>query len=105
MHLLDHKLFIESGSLPTMIIGDTNDWRNQLHHFPFQGHGFRQVTAPPSTFRSFPAVLAIGSLDKAFVRGDLSVKHAFVVRSRLAKQASDHLPLVIDFHLAEHGKT
>jgi endonuclease/exonuclease/phosphatase family metal-dependent hydrolase len=99
LHLLGHKLFLESSGLPTMIIGDTNDWRNQLHHAPFHEHGFRQVTSPLRTFRSFPAMLAMGALDKAFVRGDLKVRHAFIVRTLLAKQASDHLPLVVDFHL------
>jgi endonuclease/exonuclease/phosphatase family metal-dependent hydrolase len=37
-------------------------------------------------------------LDKAFVRGGLVIRHLRVVRSKLAKAASDHLPLVIDFH-------
>ena len=32
-------------------------------------------------------------------RGPLSVLHARVVSSHLARRASDHLPLVIDFHL------
>jgi len=27
------------------------------------------------------------------------IRHAKIVRSRQAKTASDHLPLVIDFHL------
>ena len=49
--------------------------------------------------RTFPAWLAVGSLDKAFVRGRIEVREARVVRTRLAKAASDHLPLVIDFHL------
>jgi hypothetical protein len=40
------------------------------------------------------------------------VRHARIVRTRLARRASDHLPLVLDFHLhpapaevaaAEHG--
>ena len=104
LHLLRHKLFLASATLPTMIIGDTNDWRNQLHKAPFHEFGFRQSTTPPSLFRSFPAVLAMGALDKAFVRGDFDIRHAFVLRSRLAKQASDHLPLVLDFHLGSHGK-
>jgi endonuclease/exonuclease/phosphatase family metal-dependent hydrolase len=103
LHLLNHKLFLESAQFPTMIIGDTNDWRNQLHRVPFHEYGFRQVTSPLRTFRSFPAMLAMGALDKAFVRGDLNVRHAFIVRTALAKQASDHLPLVVDFHLAQHG--
>ena len=103
LHLLKHRLFLESAELPTMIIGDTNDWRNQLYKAPFHDHGFRQVTSPPSAYRSFPAVLAMGSLDKVFVRGEIDVRHVFVVRSQMAKQASDHLPLVVDFHLADHG--
>jgi endonuclease/exonuclease/phosphatase family metal-dependent hydrolase len=43
--------------------------------------------------------LPIGAIDKAFVRGGIDVRHARVVRTSLAKTASDHLPLVIDFHL------
>ena len=43
----------------------------------------------------------MGSLDKAFSRGSVFVRSARVVRSQLAKRASDHLPLVIDFHLSE----
>ena len=98
-HLLEHPLFRESGHLPTLVIGDCNDWRNTLHAGPFARHGFIHVSAPISRFRTFPAYFAIGALDKAFVRGDVFVRSARVVRSSLAKWASDHLPLVVDFHL------
>ena len=98
-HLLGHPLFRESQHLPTLIVGDFNDWRNTLADGPFQPHAFRQVTTPISRFRSFPAYVAVGSLDKAFYRGPLVIRHAKIVRSRQAKVASDHLPLVIDFHL------
>jgi endonuclease/exonuclease/phosphatase family metal-dependent hydrolase len=100
-HLLGHHLFTASGGHPSMIIGDYNDWRNVLADGPLVEHGFRQITSPPSRYRSFPAYLAMGSLDKAFARGDISVKEVRVVRTALAKDASDHLPLVIDFHLKE----
>jgi endonuclease/exonuclease/phosphatase family metal-dependent hydrolase len=43
--------------------------------------------------------LPLGSLDKAFVRGNIALRHARIVHSPIARQASDHLPLVIDFHL------
>ncbi len=102
-HMLAHRLFRESEQLPTLIIGDYNDWRNTLAAGPFAAHGFQHVTAPPSHFRSFPAYLAMGSLDKAYVRGEVRVRHAGLVRSRLAKRASDHLPLVVDFHLNGAG--
>lgn len=98
-HVLEHPRFRESAELPTIMAGDTNDWRNTLAHGPFAEHGFQTATAPPSRFRTFPAWMAIGALDKAFHRGDITVRHAHVISSALARRASDHLPLVIDFHL------
>ena len=81
-HLLTHHLFRDSNKLPTLIIGDFNDWRNVLAEGPFAAHGFRQITMPISHFRSFPAYLAVGSLDKAYVRGNIRVREARVVHSR-----------------------
>ena len=98
-HLLGHHLFLASKELPALVVGDYNDWRNTLAAGPFARHGFAPITAPPSRFRSFPAYLAIGSLDKAFSRGNVSIRQARIARSALAREASDHLPLVIDFHL------
>ncbi|MFM8708271.1 MAG: endonuclease/exonuclease/phosphatase family protein, partial [Planctomycetia bacterium] len=63
-------------------------------------NGFTQVTSPPARYRSFPAWLAVGSLDKAFVRGAIAVRQTRIVKTSLSKTASDHLPLVVDFHLA-----
>ena len=97
--LLGHPLFTAASDHPTVVVGDFNDWRNSLHAGRLAEEGFRQVTSPASEFRSFPAWLAIGSLDKAFVRGGITVRHARIVRTSLAKVASDHLPLLIDFHL------
>jgi endonuclease/exonuclease/phosphatase family metal-dependent hydrolase len=98
-HLLRHHLFRESAHLPTLIVGDYNDWRDVLAGSVFERHGFAQVTAPRSRFRSFPAYLPVASLDKAFCRGPIEIRRAHVVRSALARRASDHLPLVIDFSL------
>lgn len=98
-HLLTHRLFCESSEFPTLVVGDFNDWRNTLHKTAFATAGLKQVTSPPARFRSFPAWLPLGSLDKAFCCPRINVEHARVVRSRLAARASDHLPLVIDFNL------
>lgn len=97
--LLEHELFQRSGHLPTIIAGDFNDWRNRLYRGPFQRHGFAHVTAPATRFRSFPATMPVASLDKAFVRGALEVTSARLVKNRLARQASDHLPLVVEFEI------
>lgn len=99
--LLEHHLFREASQVPSLIVGDTNDWRNTLAGGPFEVHGFRHVTAPASRFRSFPAWLPTLSLDKAFVRGAIRVQKVHVVKGRATRDASDHLPLVIDFDLGE----
>jgi endonuclease/exonuclease/phosphatase family metal-dependent hydrolase len=85
--------------LPTLIVGDFNDWLNTLARGPFASHGFVQVTAPRSRFRSFPAYWPVASLDKAFIRGPCEIRHAPIVHSPMARYSSDHLPLVVDFHL------
>jgi endonuclease/exonuclease/phosphatase family metal-dependent hydrolase len=100
-HLLEHALFRESAHLPTLIVGDSNDWRNTLGRAAFADHGFRQITTPISRFRTFPAWFPIGSLDKVYARGEIFFRATRVVGSALAKRASDHLPLVVDFHLVE----
>jgi endonuclease/exonuclease/phosphatase family metal-dependent hydrolase len=97
--LLGHMLFRSADPHPALVVGDFNDWRDSLGRERFATFGFRQVTSPASRFRTFPAWLAMGSLDKVFVRGGIEVRHARVVRTSLAKTASDHLPVVVDFHL------
>jgi endonuclease/exonuclease/phosphatase family metal-dependent hydrolase len=99
-HLFGLELFRASAHLPTLIAGDYNDWRNTLGKHHFLAHGFHPVTHPARRFRSFPAFLALTCLDKVFYRGPLRVHSARVVRTPLARRASDHLPLVLDFDLA-----
>ena len=95
-HLLAHPRFLESGHLPVILAGDFNDWRNTLEA-PLLTRGFRQASLPLWRFRSFPAYLPVASLDKAFFRGNVILHQARIVRSRLSRAASDHLPLVVDF--------
>jgi len=97
--LLGHVLFRSADPHPAVVAGDFNDWRDTLAAGLFAANGFRQVTSPPARFRSFPAWLPLGALDKAFVRGRLVVRQARLVRTSLTRVASDHLPLAIDFHL------
>lgn len=96
-HLLSHPDFLEYSHLPTLIVGDFNDWRNTLGKLRFAAHQFEQVTSPIHAFRSFPAFFALASLDKVYRRGPIQIEHVSTVRSSLAKRASDHLPLVVDF--------
>jgi endonuclease/exonuclease/phosphatase family metal-dependent hydrolase len=97
--LLEHEQFRAWADGPTLILGDSNDWRNTLARGPFARHGFHQVCVPHERYRTFPAYFAVISLDKAFARGPIHVRRVRVVHTHLAKRASDHLPLLIDFHL------
>jgi endonuclease/exonuclease/phosphatase family metal-dependent hydrolase len=53
---------------------------------------------PLRVFARFPPISPC-SLDKAFHRGEIIIRHARAVSTQLARRASDHLPLLIDFHL------
>jgi endonuclease/exonuclease/phosphatase family metal-dependent hydrolase len=55
--LLGHMLFRAADRLPTVIVGDFNDWRNTLSEGLLAASGFSQVTSPVSRFRSFPCGL------------------------------------------------
>jgi endonuclease/exonuclease/phosphatase family metal-dependent hydrolase len=103
LYLLSHSSFLQYAHLPTIIAGDYNDWRNTLHRHHFNDHGFQQATSPIRRFRSFPSFMALASLDKVFYRGNLHLHQASIVRSRLARRASDHLPLQIDFQLTSNA--
>jgi len=97
--LLSHPLFQQSAHLPTLIAGDANDWLDTLHGCSFQRHQFQQATTPSARYRSFPAFLPLVSLERVFTRGRLDVQETRIVQSDLARRASDHRPLVLDFLL------
>lgn len=103
--LLQHEHFEAGSCLPTLIVGDFNDWRNKLAEHIFHRHGFEQITNPTRKFRSFPAYWPVMALDKAFRRGSLEVRGATVVRSSLTRKASDHLPLRLDLELTGNSLT
>jgi endonuclease/exonuclease/phosphatase family metal-dependent hydrolase len=102
--LLRHPTLCPKRPLPSVIVGDFNDWRNTLAKGPFARHDFAEATAPTKMFRSFPAFWGVFSLDKAFYRGDVAVDHVRIVRTKLAYFASDHLPLVLDIQI-KNGAT
>ncbi len=98
-HLLGHPLYGEAAHLPTLLIGDSNDWRNRLWIEILSNHHFEIHTRPVSRYRTYPSTIPMGSLDKVFCLGKMHIKACSVVRDKLAKAASDHLPLLVDMHL------
>jgi endonuclease/exonuclease/phosphatase family metal-dependent hydrolase len=91
-----HPLAQTAWRLPVVIGGDYNDVFGNLGKRVMYSQGFSSVG---QKIRTFPAVLPVSSLDRIFYRGPLELDHAFASRSQLARQASDHLPLVADFDI------
>lgn len=88
------------GSSRIVIAGDMNDWTRLLGQ-AFRRSGFRCVTGSGSKASlTFPAWAPLGALDRVFVRGGLAESQHYAARMALARQASDHLPVIVEFDWA-----
>jgi endonuclease/exonuclease/phosphatase family metal-dependent hydrolase len=76
--------------------GDMNDIWNVLGRRCLAPAGFRVAGLRQNTF---PAVRPLRPLDRLFYRGRLNCLTCFVGHTKIARQASDHLPLVAEFEL------
>ncbi len=93
--LLAHRTFLETTRrCPTVIGGDYNDVWGNLGKRTLEPEGFHSVGKKILTF---PAMLPLRALDRIYYQDLIQVRHAFASRTHLARQASDHLPLVADF--------
>jgi endonuclease/exonuclease/phosphatase family metal-dependent hydrolase len=81
---------------PIVFGGDLNDLWGTLGPRFLHPAGFARAGRLVNTF---PAWLPIRPLDGLFIRGDLSWRHCMACGSKLAKQASDHLPLIAELDL------
>lgn len=80
----------------TVLLGDLNEWRPFERGLRALTRRFRAISAPPT----FPARWPVIALDRILVSPDLEIKGLRTHRSRQARLASDHLPLVADVELA-----
>ncbi len=78
--------------------GDYNDVWGTLGKRMLEPAGFKPAC---KSILTFPAVLPVRPLDRIYYRGRLNLHHSFASRLELARQASDHLPLVADFDLID----
>lgn len=81
---------------PIVLGGDLNDVWGSLGPRYLVPAGFGRCG---SLINTFPAYLPVRPLDGVFFRGDVEARGVSVPRTRLVKQASDHLPLVADLSL------
>ena len=84
------------GSTPVIVGGDYNDVYGTLNKRLMEPGGFRTASR---RVRTFPAVMPINTLDHIYYRGSIVLHLSFPCRRQIARQASDHLPLVADFEL------
>ncbi len=91
--------------MPVLVAGDCNDWRNTLAAGPFARHSFAQVDGARLALPLVPGLLADGFARQGLLSRRRLVRTARMVQSTLASRASDHLPLVIDFHLSKDHLT
>jgi endonuclease/exonuclease/phosphatase family metal-dependent hydrolase len=75
--------------MPTILMGDTNEWRTAAGCLKEVGPDFR--VAP--TGASFHARHPVAALDRIIVHKDVNIEAAGVHMSATARRASDHLPI------------
>jgi endonuclease/exonuclease/phosphatase family metal-dependent hydrolase len=92
--------YLRGAEHPVLIAGDFNIWRADAGISDALGGGCEVILAG----NSFHAAREIAPLDRFVLRGAVRHKSAWVHRSRLAAQASDHLPIVIDLEFPQGAK-
>ncbi len=83
-------------STPLLVGGDFNDLWGTLGKRFLRPAGFARAGALVHTY---PAFLPVRPLDGLHVRGEVVVENAFCGRMELAREASDHLPLLAELDL------
>ena len=83
------QLAVQPTQLPTVLMGDSNEWRRTGGFLRDLGHHFRIADCGPS----FPARSPVGPLDRILVGPGLAIADAGAHSSAAARTASDHLPI------------
>ena len=89
MRAILHAIAARVQKMPTVLMGDTNDWRDVNGCLRELGPNYQVAPTGPSFHSRRP----IASLDRIIVDRDLTVDEAGVHLSDASKRASDHLPV------------
>lgn len=88
--------------VPALILGDFGDHRRGGINWDLL-LALRRVTKP-LVHGTYPAWLPLLARDRAYTLGDLHVLDTEVVRNRLARKASSHLPLLLTVEISDLRK-
>ncbi|MEQ7874113.1 endonuclease/exonuclease/phosphatase family protein [Sphingomonas sp. ASV193] len=86
--ILDH-IARRHRAMPTVLMGDTNEWRNANGALQEFGRHYRIAPTGPSYHSRKP----VAALDRIIVDHRLTIDEAGTHRSAEARKASDHLPV------------
>jgi endonuclease/exonuclease/phosphatase family metal-dependent hydrolase len=87
---------------PTMVIGDFNAPPASTVYRMFRARledAQMRLRRPFNTLPTFPSAFPVLRIDHCFVSDAVKVRDVWVESGPLARRASDHLPLVVDFEL------
>src|SRR4051812_7441766 len=86
---------------PSVVVGDFNEWTRGLASRLMSDH-YKSVEARLHLNRrkTYPGVLPLLTLDHFYFDERLELVSAELVRTKLAKAASDHLPIVAEFRIS-----
>ena len=97
--LLGHSPICQLHSeTPLIVGGDFNDVWGNLGKRVMHPAGFELASGQ---VRTFPAAAPLRRLDRVFCRGPIEAVGAFAGHTGLARRASDHLPLIVDFEMSK----
>ncbi|MCB1584180.1 MAG: endonuclease/exonuclease/phosphatase family protein [Marinicella sp.] len=92
---------------PCIIGGDFNDWRSMLRALFIIGKDFECATDRTSirgneiAMRTYPSFAPRGGLDRIYYRGAMKCLDVSTTKMKVAKVASDHLPIVTTFKISK----
>ena len=94
----------KSTPTPCIIAGDFNDWRSLLRALFIAGMDFKCATDRTTetgevALKTFPSFAPRGGLDRIYYKNGLKVVNVKRYSKKMAKIASDHLPVIIEFEL------
>ncbi len=100
--LVEEDLLLNAADGPRLVVGDFNEWVNGLTtrvlRSQFDGIDMRLHAGRR---RSYPGVLPFLHLDHIYFEPPLEIDQVQLVRNRQTLVASDHLPLVAEFSVAD----
>ena len=100
--LSDDLLGARHQGVPALILGDFGDHRRGGINWDLLRA--LQLVTRPLVHGTYPAWLPLLARDRAYILGDLRVAAIEVLRNRLARQASSHLPLLLTVEITDLRK-